>query len=300
MTKIIAIANYKGGVGKTTLASVIAATLSERFGRKVLIIDADPQSNITEVFIPPTSFEKILGYARAQQRVFSLEWIVGSGEPIIYKATENLAVVPSKPEYIGLAKYLVVPAERVYSLRKEIDGKLSEFEYVILDLPPQMYGLIGPLIKMADALVTPVTKTSFALTALYFLIRDVRGLPPNEKPPFIGAVLTRFRTVEKANIEIYRRRARRVVEEAYMTYGMKWELEEPLKSPVFESVFYAHPKLADIRALPFDPSENVRLIRVLRGKTRYSSQILNFVEPLTIEVEKRIEISEKVHGSGLP
>jgi chromosome partitioning protein len=292
--RIVAIANYKGGVGKTTLASVIAATLSEKFGKKVLIIDADPQSNITEVFIPPTSFEKVLGYAKTQQKVFSLEWIVGSGEPIVYRATENLAIVPSKPEYIGLAKYLIVPAERVYTLRKEIDDKLTEFNYVILDLPPQMYGLIGPLIKMASALITPVTKTSFALTALYFLIRDMRGTPPNDKPPFIGAVLTRFRTVEKANIEIYRKRVRRIVEEAYASYGMKWELEEALKSPIFERVFYAHPKLADIRALPFDPSENVRLIRVLRGKTKYSSQILSFVEPLVTEVEKRIEIAEKV------
>lgn len=288
MPRVVAIANYKGGVGKTTLASVIAATLSERFGRRVLIVDADPQANITEVFIPPTSFEKLLGFSKTHQKVFSIEWIAGSGEPVIYRVSDNLAVIPSKPEYIGLAKYVIVPAERIYSLRNDVDQKLSEFEYVILDLPPQMYGLIGPLIKMADALISPVTKTSFALTALYYLIRDIRGTPPNDKPPFIGAVLTRFRTIEKINIDIYRRRTKRIVEEAYSSYGMKWELEGKIPSPVFENVFFAHPKLADIRALPFDPSENVRLLRVLRGKVKYAPSIISFVEPLVKEVEHRV------------
>jgi len=286
--RVVAIANYKGGVGKTTLASVIAATLSERFGRRVLIVDADPQANITEVFIPPTSFEKLLGFSKTHQKVFSIEWIAGSGEPVIYRVSDNLAVIPSKPEYIGLAKYVIVPAERIYSLRNDVDQKLSEFEYVILDLPPQMYGLIGPLIKMADALISPVTKTSFALTALYYLIRDIRGTPPNDKPPFIGAVLTRFRTIEKINIDIYRRRTKRIVEEAYSSYGMKWELEGKIPSPVFENVFFAHPKLADIRALPFDPSENVRLLRVLRGRVKYAPSIISFVEPLVKEVEHRV------------
>ncbi|MDK6028985.1 ParA family protein [Ignisphaera sp. 4213-co] len=288
MPRVVAIANYKGGVGKTTLASVIAATLSERFGRRVLIVDADPQANITEVFIPPTSFEKLLGFSKTHQKVFSIEWIAGSGEPVIYRVSDNLAVIPSKPEYIGLAKYVIVPAERIYSLRNDVDQKLSEFEYVILDLPPQMYGLIGPLIKMADALISPVTKTSFALTALYYLIRDIRGTPPNDKPPFIGAVLTRFRTIEKINIDIYRRRTKRIVEEAYSSYGMKWELEGKIPSPVFENVFFAHPKLADIRALPFDPSENVRLLRVLRGRVKYAPSIISFVEPLVKEVEHRV------------
>ncbi|MCS7110687.1 MAG: ParA family protein [Ignisphaera sp.] len=287
----IAVANYKGGVGKTTLASIVAATLAERFGRKTVIIDADPQSNITEVFISSIDFDKISHYAKTQGRVFSLEWIVGSGEPMIYSITDNLTIVPSKPEYIGLAKFLIVPAERIRELRKEIDEKLKEFEFIVLDLPPQMYGLIGPLIKIADALITPVTKTSFALTALYYLIRDIRGIPPNERPPFLGAVLTRFRRNETLNIELYRRRVKRIVDEAYRSMAMKWELEGKVQSYTFNSVFYAHPKLADIRALPFDESENVRMIRVIRGKVRYSSQILSFVEPLVRELEERIKAS---------
>jgi len=287
----IAVANYKGGVGKTTLASVLAATLAERFKKKVIIIDADPQSNISEVFISPIDFDKISSYAKNQGKVFSLEWIVGSGEPLIYSITENLAIVPSKPEYIGLAKFMIVPAERIQELKKEMNERLKDFDYIFLDLPPQMYGLIGPLIKIADALITPVTRTSFALTALYYLIRDIRGIPPNEKPPFLGAVLTRFRRNETLNIEIYRRRIRRVVDEAYRSMAMKWELEEKIYSHSFNSIFYAHPKLADIRALPFDESENVRMIRVIRGKVRYSNQILSFIEPLTKELEDRVNIA---------
>lgn len=291
MPVVIAIANYKGGVGKTTLASIVAATLAERFGRKTVIIDADPQSNITEVFIPPIDFDRIVHHARTQGKVFSLEWIAGSGEPMMYSVTDNLAIVPSKPEYIGLAKFLMVPAERIQELRSEMDEKLKNFEYVVLDLPPQMYGLIGPLVKIANALITPVTKTSFALTALYYLIRDIRSVPPSEKPPFLGVVLTRFRRNETLNIELYRRRIKRIVDEAYRSMAMKWELEGKIHSYTFNTVFYAHPKLADIRALPFDESENVRMIRVVRGKVRYSNQILSFVEPLAKEVEERIKAS---------
>jgi len=290
----IAIANYKGGVGKTTLASVIAATFAERFRRKTIIIDADPQSNITEVFVSSIDFDKISYYAKNQGKVFSLEWIIGSGEPLIYSITDNLAIVPSKPEYIGLAKFLIVPAERIQGLRREIDEKLRDFDFIILDLPPQMYGLIGPLIKIADALITPVTKTSFALTALYYLIRDIRSIPPNEQPPFLGAVLTRFRRNETINIELYRRRIKRIVDEAYRSMAMKWELEGKIHSYAFDNVFYAHPKLADIRALPFDESDNVRMIRVVRGKVRYSSQILSFVEPLVSELKDRIEAALQV------
>ena len=62
-------------------------------------------------------------------------------------------------------------------------------------------------------------------------------------------------------------------------------------SYTFTNVFYAHPKLADIRALPFDESENVRMIRVIKGRVRYSNQILSFVEPLVKELEERIRVA---------
>ncbi len=286
----LAIASYKGGVGKTTLASIIASTFSERFNRKVLIIDIDPQSNITEVFIPSREFEKLINMSKSHGKVFSLEWIVGTGEPLIYSITNNLSILPSKPEYISLAKFLMVPLERIQGLRRDLESKMDMYNYIIFDLPPQMYGLIGPLIKVVDILVTPVTKTSFALSALYYLIRDVRGSPPHENPPFIGAVLTRFRKNENMAIEIYRKKIKRVVEEAYQSLAMKWEFSD-IMTPTFNSVFYAHPKLADIRALPMDKNDNVRMIRLVRGVLKYSPQILSFVEPLAKEFEYRINIA---------
>ncbi len=290
MSITLAIASYKGGVGKTTLVSIIASTLCERFNKKVLIIDVDPQSNITEVFIPPREFEKLINISKSHGKVFSLEWIAGAGEPLIYSITNNLSILPSKPEYIGLAKFLMVPLERMQGLRKDLESKMEMYDYVILDLPPQMYGLIGPLIKIVDILVTPVTKTSFALSALYYLIRDIRGSPPHEKPPFIGAILTRFRRNEGMTIEIYRKRVKRIVEEAYQSLAMKWEFSD-IMHPTFDTVFYAHPKLADIRALPMDKNDNVRMIRLVRGLLKYSPQILSFVEPLTKELEHRINIA---------
>jgi cellulose biosynthesis protein BcsQ len=103
MPVIVSVANYKGGVDKTTLTAILASTLSERLGKKVLLIDADPQANLTEVFLNEKQQNSVLTHAETHQRALSLNYIMGTrGDPQIVRLTDNLLMIPSHPKYMKL------------------------------------------------------------------------------------------------------------------------------------------------------------------------------------------------------
>ncbi|MEM1533305.1 MAG: ParA family protein [Desulfurococcaceae archaeon] len=289
---IVVVANYKGGVGKTTLASLLAVTLSLKIGRRILVVDADPQANITEVFVPPRYYGVLERGAKDYNMAFSLDWIIGTtGNPLKVGLLDNLFLVPSKPEFMRIAKTYVVPGERVEVLRRDIKVKFKDMDYIIFDLPPQMYGLVGPLVKLGDVLISPVTKGVFSLVSLKYLIEDVKSQPPVDRPIFIGAVLTRFRAIETRVINDYREMVRRYVKQAYSKVNVKWELSEGSFSIDFSNILYAHPKLASIRALPFDRKEHPRLIRLIKGELKYSNEVIKIAEPIAKEFEMRVKLS---------
>jgi chromosome partitioning protein len=287
---IVSVCNYKGGVGKTTLAATLAVTLSERFQQKVLLIDADPQANLTEIFLNEHEQNRVSMVAETYEKGLSFDYITGGRkDPLLVRLTENLYIIPSHPKYLRLLRTFVIPLERAKQWREDvvIRGTKGNFNYIFIDLPPQMYGLVRPLIKIADYIITPVSRTSFALLSLRYLIQDLRSEEPLDRPLFLGSILVRFRTVETARIAEYKRRVNREISEAYAEMGLKWELEGKGFDPSFENVLYAHRALAELRALPFNRLGESKLIKLVRGQLRASSEVVPFLESLTKEFIER-------------
>jgi cellulose biosynthesis protein BcsQ len=297
---IVSVCNYKGGVGKTTLAATLATTLSERFQQKVLLIDADPQANLTEVFLNEHDQNRVSIVAETYEKGLSFDYITGGRkDPLVIRLTENLYIIPSHPKYLRLLRSFVIPLERAKQWREDIVIRSTKggFNYVFIDLPPQMYGLVRPLVKIADCIIAPVSRTSFALLSLRYLVQDLRSEEPLDRPLFLGSILVRFRTVETARIAEYKRRVSREISEAYAEMGLKWELEGRGFDPSFENILYAHRTLAELRALPFDRLGESRLIKLVKGQLRASSEVIPFLESLTKEfVERTSKVMDLIVG----
>ncbi|MBA3971429.1 MAG: ParA family protein [Bacteroidetes bacterium] len=174
MGKIIAIANQKGGVGKTTTAINLAAGLAVE-EKKVLLIDADPQGNATSgAGIPRVMSRKTLYHSIIMNE--SLENIILPTElPLLF-------VLPSDKNLAGAEIELVEAENREYRL-KQILGKIKEkFDYIIIDCPPSLGLLTINSLTAADSLLVPIQCEYFALegvTELFdTLARLRRGLNP--------------------------------------------------------------------------------------------------------------------------
>ena len=129
MSKIIAVANQKGGVGKTTTTVNLSAILAKK-GNKVMIIDADPQGNATS------------GLGIDKDDVKSLYDVLVNEEPIeetLEETTmENLDVCPSNINLAGAEVELVSLISREYRLKEQLDKIKEEYDYILIDCPPSL------------------------------------------------------------------------------------------------------------------------------------------------------------------
>ena len=173
MGKTIAIANQKGGVGKTTTAINLSACLAEK-GKKVLVIDTDPQGNTTSGFgidknnLENTIYELILGECSIS-------------DCIIKKVTGNVSVVPSndKKEYI---------------LKKEVDYIKDEYDFIIIDCPPSLNMLTINAMTTADSVLVPIQCEYYALEGLSQLIHTINLVKERLNPDLDmeGTVFTMY------------------------------------------------------------------------------------------------------------
>ena len=165
MARVIAICNQKGGVGKTTTAVNLGAYLAIA-GRRVLLIDFDPQANASSA----------LGYAHQKDAKSVYHGIIGAAaytEVIVPSAIYNYHFIPAAPHLAGALIELVGFPEREYFLRKFINRFRHEYDYILIDLPPSLSLLTVNGLMAADEVIIPVQAEYYSLEGLGQLLETI-------------------------------------------------------------------------------------------------------------------------------
>jgi chromosome partitioning protein len=186
VSKVIAVFNQKGGVGKTTTNVNLSACIAVK-GRKVLVVDIDPQGNTTSGLgidkkgLKKTIYDVLIGEARAE-------------EVITQTAVENLSIIPSSVQLAGAEIELTGFEEREKMLKKALEGIKDEYQYVFIDCPPSLGLLTINALTAADSVLIPIQCEYYALEGVGQLMNTIwlvqRGLNPDLKVE--GVVLSMF------------------------------------------------------------------------------------------------------------
>ena len=157
MERTIVVANQKGGVGKTTTAINLAASLAE-LGKKVLVVDMDPQGNTTSGL----GIDK----EQAENTVYELMLEECSVEDAIMESEyENLSVLPSNINLAAAEIELVGAEEKEYILKKAIDKVKKNYDFVLIDCPPSLSMLTINAMCAADTVLVPIQCTRGTVSA---------------------------------------------------------------------------------------------------------------------------------------
>ena len=186
MGRIIAVANQKGGVGKTTTSINLAACLAEK-GKKVLDVDMDPQGNLTSgLGVDKDSVEKSI-----------YELIIGEvdiKDVINKEVLENLDIIPTSIDLSAAEIELIGVDDKEYILRNAIDQVKDQYDFVIIDCPPSLSMLTINAMTTADSVIVPIQCEYYALEGLSQLIHTVELVKDrlNSKLEIEGVVFTMY------------------------------------------------------------------------------------------------------------
>ena len=263
---VVAIANQKGGVGKTTVTRELSACCALR-GYQTLVIDCDPQGNLTQSWVDPDVYDSTLSHVL-------IEPDTGSGqkaeplplsETIVESPVNNLDLVAAD---IRLARFELQPDYLTHRLKNQLELLREEYDLVFLDCPPQLGKLLTAALFAADYVIVPCAADAMGLQGLADLAFTVEQIKKNvnNKVEILGAVMNLY----KANRNLSAEARNAVVQAA------------GLVKHVFDTNLHDYSKIAEA------PSQRLPVVRY--ASDHKAAEQLN---SLTDEVLKRLNLGRK-------
>jgi len=234
LSRVLAITNQKGGVGKTTTAINLAAALAAN-DLKVLVIDSDPQGNATTG----------LGVTKSTNRPSLYEMLLGDSVPdgiVVPTEFEGLSLIPADKNLVGANLDLVELPQREFRLRERLPALREQFHFILIDCPPALDLLTLNALMAADGVVVPIQCEFFALEGISELMDTIDRIRDGFRHPLEieGILLTMFD--DRTNL----------------TRQVATDLREFFKDQVFRSIIPRSIRLAEAPSfgkpiLAYDP-----------------------------------------------
>ena len=211
MGRIIAIANQKGGVGKSTTAINLSSCLGE-MGQKVLTIDMDPQGNTTSGMgvekeeQENTVYELLLGECEIEETILELEF-------------DNISLIPSNVNLAGAEIELIGIEGKEYILRNQIDKVKEQYDYIIIDCPPSLNMLTINAMTTADTVLVPIQCEYYALEGLSQLMHTIELVQERLNPDLEieGVVFTMYDARTNLSLQVVENEKNNLNQNIYKT-----------------------------------------------------------------------------------
>lgn len=214
MGRIIAIANQKGGVGKTNTSINLASALAEK-GKKVLVIDTDPQGNTTSGFgidkneIDHTIYELMIGEC-------SIDEVITKN---VVKGIDGVDIIPSNVNLAAVEIELIDSDNKEYILREAISSIRDDYDFIIIDCPPSLSMLTVNAMTTANTVLVPIQCEYYALEGLSQLVHTVNLVKDRLNPELDmeGVVFTMFDSRTNLSLQVVENVKEHIQENVYKT-----------------------------------------------------------------------------------